>query len=87
MNLDATDGVSFGILGWAQLQSGNLDQAFDAFEQAVTWQPNSADFHLGLATVYAQQGDLNAARRSLDDALMIDPTYPAALTLKVQLQE
>ncbi len=63
VELDATDGIAFGILGWAQLQQDNLAAAQDAFEQAVKWEPDSADFQFGLATVYYQQGDFDASKR------------------------
>lgn len=87
VNLDATDGLAFGILGWAQLQAGNLPAAQSAFEQAVRWQPDSADFHLGLATVYFQQGSVDAARQAIQQSLMRDPAYAPALTLQLQLQD
>lgn len=87
VNLDATDGVAFGIIGWAELQTGNLASAQRAFIQAVKWQPDSADFHLGLATVYFQQGDWDAARASVERSLLLDPGYPPALALQAQLSE
>lgn len=87
VDLDATDGIAYGILGWTQLQNGDLVAARDAFEQAVKWRPDSADFHLGLATVYFQQGELDAARRAVQQSLMLDPTNPPALTLEVQLEK
>ena len=87
VDLDATDGVAFGILGWSQLQDGNLAAALGAFEQAVKWAPNSADFHLGLATVYFQQGNLDAARQVVQHSLMLDPTYEPALRLQLELQD
>jgi len=86
VDLDATDGVAFGILGWVQLHSGQLAAAQSAFEQAVRWQPDSADFHLGLATVTFQQGDFPAARRAVERSLILDPTYGPALTLRDQLE-
>jgi tetratricopeptide (TPR) repeat protein len=86
VDLDATDGISFGILGWARLQEGKLPAAQRAFEQAVKWQPDSADFYLGLATVYHRQGRLDAAERSLQQSLAIDPAYAPSLTLRLQLQ-
>ena len=86
VDLDATDGTAFGILGWSHLQAGNLAAAQGAFEQAVKWQPNSADFHLGLATVYYQQGDIEAARQAVQASLMLDPLYAPALTLQSVLQ-
>ena len=86
VDLDATDGIAFGILGWVQLQHGNLAAAQSAFAQAVRWAPDSADFHLGLATAYFQQGNFDAARQSVQRSLMLDPAYGPALTLQLQLQ-
>jgi O-antigen ligase/Flp pilus assembly protein TadD len=87
VDLDATDGIAFGILGWAQLENGNLAAAESAFEQAVMWQPDSADFALGLATVYFQQGNIEAARQALERSLILNPAYGPALTLQLQLQD
>jgi Tfp pilus assembly protein PilF len=84
--LDATDGISFGILGWTQVQAGDLVAAQKAFEQAVKWQPDSADFHLGLATVFFLQGDLDPARQAVAQSLSLDPNYMPALSLQSQLQ-
>ena len=86
VDLDATDGIAFGIVGWSQLQVGNLAAAQQAFQQAVRWQPDSADFHLGLATVYSQQGNVAAARQSVERSLISDPAYAPALALRLQLQ-
>jgi tetratricopeptide (TPR) repeat protein len=85
VDLDATDGVAFGILGWALLNSGESPAAQNAFEQAVRWQPDSADFHLGLATVYYQQGHYAEAREAVQRSITLDPTYAPALTLQLQL--
>ncbi|WP_420627419.1 O-antigen ligase family protein [Candidatus Leptofilum sp.] len=87
VDLDATDGMAYGILGWVQLQSGELAAAQSAFEQAVKWQPYLADFHLGLATVYAQQGEFAAACQALQHSLVLDPAYAPALALQLQMQE
>ncbi len=87
VDLDATDGISFGILGWAQMAGDNLPAAELAFEQAVKWEPGSADFHLGLATALYLQGRFEAAHLALERSLLLDPTYPPALTLQLQLQD
>jgi len=84
--LDATNGIAFGILGWAHLQDGNPVATQEAFMQAVKWEPESADFHLGLATAYFQQNNFNVARQSVAQSLMRDPAYAPALSLQVQLQ-
>jgi Tfp pilus assembly protein PilF len=87
VTLDATDGIAFGILGWAQLQLGNLAAAQHAFEQAVKWQPDSADFHLGLATAAYEQRDLMLARQAVQRSLSIDASYAPAIALQIELQE
>ncbi len=87
LDLDATDGIAFGILGWSQLQAGNLAAAQEAFEQAVKWQPDSADFQLGLATVRFQQGSFDGARQAVEQSLRLDPVYAPALTLQRVLQD
>jgi tetratricopeptide (TPR) repeat protein len=85
--LDVTDGIAFGIQGWAQLQAGDLNAAQQAFEQATKWQPDSADFHLGLATVALQQGNIALARQAVQRSLQIDPAYAPALALQLEVQE
>ncbi len=87
VDLDATDAISFGIMGWSHLQAGNLSAALAAFEQATKWQPDSAEYHLGRATVYFEQGDLAAAHRAVQRSLTLDAAYAPALTLQVQLQQ
>ena len=87
VDLDATDGVAYGILGWAHLQHGNLTAAQRAFDQAVKWQPDTADFYLGLATAHFHQGSLDAAARSVQHSLMLDPAYAPSLTLQSRLRE
>lgn len=87
VDLDATNGVAYGIVGWVELQNGRLAAAEEAFEQAVRWEPDSADFHLGLATVYLQNGEVDLARQAVETSLRLDPTYPAALTLQLQLND
>lgn len=86
VDLDATAGVSYGVLGWAQLQLGDLQAAQEAFVEAVRWEPASADFFLGLATAYALQGRMEDARPALQMSLGLDPAYAPALALQEQLE-
>ena len=85
--LDATDGIAFGILGWTHLQNGDLVAAQQAFEQAVKWQPDSADFYLGLATAQFEQGNFAIARQTVEQSLRLNPALAPALTLELALQE
>ncbi len=84
-DLDATDGVAFGILGWARLQMGDATGAEAAFLEAVRWTA-SADNYLGLATAYFQQNNLAAARVAVRQSLTVDPNYEPALILQLQLE-
>ncbi len=84
VDLDATDGIAFGILGWAEMEAGNLAAAQAAFVQAVKWQPDSADYHLGLALAYFQQNDFEGARQALQRSLLLDPSYEPGLTEQLQ---
>ena len=86
VDLDATDGLAYGILGWTWLQIDDLPAAQGAFEQAVTWQPDSADFFLGLALAHFEQGRPDSAREALQQSLALDPSYAPSLTLQVQLE-
>lgn len=87
VDLDATDGVAFGILGWAHLHEGNVVAAQRAFAQAVKWQPDSADSYLGLATANFRNGDLHAANQAVQQSLALDPTYVPARALQLRLEE
>ncbi len=84
VDLDATDGTAFGILGWAYLQEENPAAAQAAFVQALKWMPDSPDYHLGLALAYFQQDNFDGARQALQRALLLDPTYEPGLTGQLQ---
>lgn len=84
VDLDATDGIAFGILGWARLQVGNVAGAEIAFLEAVRWE-KSADNFLGLATTYYQQNNVPAASIALEQSLRLDPNNESALRLQLQL--
>ncbi len=83
--LDETDGKAFGIAGWSYLHFGKKRESQNMFEKAVKWSPNSADYHLGLATVLFQQNKILQAKEALEKSLIINPTYEPSLTLQRQL--
>ncbi len=84
VDLDATDATAFGIWGWASLQQGNPTAAQAAFVQAVKWQPDSADYHLGLALAFFQQDNFEGAQEALQHSLRLDPNYEPGLTEQLQ---
>ncbi len=85
VELDATDGLSYAILGWAHLEAGDLPAASKAFLNANRWR-ETADARVGLATVYLQQGHIDAARSEVARSLAIDPGFAPAVALQLQLQ-
>ncbi|HEY4116996.1 MAG TPA: tetratricopeptide repeat protein [Byssovorax sp.] len=71
---------SWGNLGWAYLERGQVDEAIDALQRAVAAQPLFCvgNYRLGLA--FAAKGDAKAAREALTRAL--DTPQPACKGLQ-----
>lgn len=60
---------------------GNLVAAELHLRRAIELSPNSAKFHVNLATCLLRQGRLLEARQAVEKALSIDPTYPSARSM------
>ena len=56
-------------LGVRYLSDGNYEEAIIAFTAAIEIDPKRAEAYLGLADAYIGTGDLDAARRALEDGL------------------
>lgn len=54
---------------------GRLADAIEAYRRAVTLDPDFADAHCNLGTVYFNQGDRDAARKWYEEALERDDTH------------
>ena len=85
LNLDETAGLAHGLLGWTLLEQNDPENAIPAFENAVTWEPRSANFYLGLAIAALQTGEIDQARQAVQRSLMLDPHYSPALDLQHRL--
>ena len=66
-------------LGVRYLSEGNYEEAILAFTAAIEIEPKRAEAYLGLADAYAGAGDLDAARKTLEDGL--------AATGELEIQE
>jgi putative PEP-CTERM system TPR-repeat lipoprotein len=65
------------LRGEALLATGKLDEAKQAYEQALTVNPNSGDALLGLARYYAGgKQDVSTAERYINEAVAKDPKNP-----------
>lgn len=65
---------------WNALQSGNLENARQLYEETLRALPNNRDALLGLAVVHTRSGRLDAARRLYAQALTLNPQDPLART-------
>ncbi len=86
VDLDATDGLAFRLIGDVELAMGRPQAAMDAYHQSAHWSPEAALSHLGLARTYATLGDLDAAEAALAQALALDPHHPDVLAFRRQLE-
>jgi len=76
--LDPQLGISNLVLGRAYLLLGLWDQTINANLRARALQKGFINIHLALAAAYAQQGDQEAAKASLADALSLRPDLTLA---------
>lgn len=75
--LTGRSGILVAIARLAQVD-GNLDEAIDAFRQAVRLAPNDPILHRELASAYSADGRTEDALCELVAALLIDPLDPQA---------
>ena len=66
-------------VGWTMVLDGNYPAAEAAYRQALRQNNQFAEAHLGLGMALMMQGDLEGAISSYEEALNIQPGYPAAL--------
>ncbi|PCI70258.1 MAG: hypothetical protein COB26_04545 [Piscirickettsiaceae bacterium] len=64
--------------GYAALQNGRYSEATLTYQAILKKRPKQIDALLGLANIYAHNGDLLAARRQYDEALVIRPSNKIA---------
>lgn len=63
---------SFADEAEAQFAAGNLDEAADAYVQAVAIDPKNLDYRVALARIQIYAGQYEAALQSATDAMLID---------------
>jgi tetratricopeptide (TPR) repeat protein len=66
---------------WEAMRSGKLDEATRLFAEAIATRPEDAQLRLGAGVAEHLQGREEAARRSLNEALWLDPKLTAASLL------
>jgi tetratricopeptide (TPR) repeat protein len=69
----------YSYLGQAQMSSGDMQAARDAFEKELKLNPNDFESNVRLAVLLKQDGNYERARQLLDRALLVRPKDPGAL--------
>ena len=69
----------YSYLGQAQMASGDMKAARDAFEKELAINPNDFESNVRLAVLLKQDGNYEHAHQLLDRALLVRPKDPGAL--------
>lgn len=69
----------YSYLGQAQMASGDMDAARQAFEKELAHNPNDFESNLRLAVLLKQDGNYERAHQLLDRALLVRPNDSGAL--------
>jgi tetratricopeptide (TPR) repeat protein len=73
---------SFVDRGIQYFDKGLVDEAIDAFVQALTLDPNFAEAYVNLGAIYHEHGEADLAREYFQAALDLDPHHPDAPRMK-----
>jgi tetratricopeptide (TPR) repeat protein len=74
-------------LAWVYYHKGLYGFAADLLREALQRNPNNANYHYHLGMVYQKQSKKSEARKHLQRALHIDPSYPAAEQIRSTLNQ
>jgi arylsulfatase A-like enzyme/Tfp pilus assembly protein PilF len=75
----ATGPAAYGEIGLLHLRARRLEEAREAFRNALDIDALNGVAHAGLANVLIEEGNLDEAMRELSVALRFDPNQPGAL--------
>jgi predicted O-linked N-acetylglucosamine transferase (SPINDLY family) len=80
LRLNPSDPKTLSVLGFLQMQAGDLDAAIGHFERALARHPQAAHAHANLAGALFQRQRLRDAERHYERALESQPSYLPALS-------
>lgn len=72
-------------IGIVALSKSRLDEAVKFLEESRQMAPNDTQVLYNLAGAYALKKQYDKAMRTIDECLRLDPQYPQAGSLKMQL--
>jgi tetratricopeptide (TPR) repeat protein len=79
LELDVRNAEAHKILGRALMIIGRFDAAQVEFEQGIKYKPDSAEMHYNLGKLFSIQDNWEPARKALQEAVRLDPSYLPAL--------
>lgn len=80
--LDSTEtAVLWNYLGFSYEQTGHLEKAGKAYQKAIDYKPEHAEYHNNLGILRTTQGDLQGAYKSFEQVLSLKPDAQSFLTL------
>ncbi|MFQ5849007.1 MAG: tetratricopeptide repeat protein [Candidatus Binatia bacterium] len=74
----APSAAGYNNLGNALAKQGSIDQAVEAYQQALQVEPRYAPAHYNLGNLFARQGKLNEAMHHYQEAVRILPDFAEA---------
>jgi predicted Zn finger-like uncharacterized protein len=75
------------LLGWAQLQRGELDKAIEQFQAAIEEEPRDSASVFGLAEAYRRKRRFDDAESALDRVASLDAKFPGLQLERGRLAE
>ena len=75
------------LLGWAELQRGELDNAIEQFQAALEEEPRDPSSMFGLAQAYRRKRMFEEAARALHDVAELDAKFPSLQLERGRLAE
>lgn len=75
------------LLGWAQLQRGELDKAIEQFRAAIEEEPRDSASVFGLAEAYRRKRMFDDAESALDQVASLDAKFPGLQLERGRLAE
>jgi len=78
LSIKKTDVYAMNNLAILYLETGRLDEAAEYGNMVVRTEPNYANGHLTLGSIYATAGDLDRAEKEFTKALELDPASRSA---------
>lgn len=84
---ESPDAFSTKWLGNINLNRGNIDEAIKYFSISIQFDNKDAQTFFNLAGAYIQKKDYKNALREIENCLKINPDFPNAQNLKMQLTQ